>query len=342
SCPSGRLAVCTIAMNFTNRVCGRCVSLATSTLLVIASRPALAAGDTNALHLWKPVADEPYLQEVGEQIATTKPVTSVAVYNHEAYLVAGGVTKVLREGAVQDAAGAPKDVQRLRSLGGAVWAAAADGTYRFTGAAWERVSDQRFVDFCLHFRVVHAATRDELFRFDGGRFVSLKPADGYLSSDTTLVMEDFSQVLADPVQIGAVDRLASYSGTLYLLRPGGLALIEGKTFAPDVADWGALPSPVTRDMLAQGSRLYVSTDRGLGVLRGMALTTLRGADGLPYEDTTCLAEGFDGGLWIGTTRGAIRKTGDHYHYFGAHHWLPGDYVHDIAVADNAGYVATEA
>src|SRR5439155_7522865 len=157
-----------------------------------------------------------------------------------------------------------------------------------------------------------------------------------------LMMEDFSQVLADPVQIGPVDRLASYSGTLYLLRPGGLALIEGRTFVPDVADWGALPSPVTRDMLAQGSRLYVSTDRGLGVLRGMALTTLRGADGLPYEDTTCLAEGFDGDLWIGTTRGAIRKTGDHYHYFGAHHWLPGDYVHDIAVADKAVYVATEA
>src|SRR5204863_1187405 len=160
------------------------------------------------------------------------------------------------------------------------------------GAKWERVGEQPFVDFCLHLGATHAATRDELFRFDGGRFVSLKPADGYLSSDTTLMMEDFSQVLADPVEIGPVHRLASYSGTLYLLRPGGLALIEGRTFVPDVADWGTLPSPVTRVMLAQGSRLYAATDRGLAVLRGKALTTLRGADGLPYEVNTCLAAGF--------------------------------------------------
>jgi len=30
-------------------------------------------------------------------------------------------------------------------------------------------------------------------------------------------VEDFSQVLADPVEIGPVERIASYSGTLYLL-----------------------------------------------------------------------------------------------------------------------------
>src|SRR5262249_31443777 len=147
--------------------------------------------------------------------------------------------------------------------------------------------------------------------------------------------------LADPVEIGPVDHLASYSGTLYLLRRHELALLEGRTFVPDPVDWGALPSPVTRDMLAEGSRLYVATDRGLGVLRGMAMTTLRGTDGLPYEDTTCLAEGFDGDLWIGTTRGAIRKTEGEYHYFGAHLWLPGDYVHDIAVADQTAYIATD-
>src|SRR4029078_10091653 len=122
---------------------------------------------------------------------------------------------------------------------------------------------------------------------------------------------------------------------------GSLALIEGKTFVENPVDWGVLPSRGTRDLLALGSRLYVATDRGLGQLRGMALTSVRGADGLPYEDTTCLAEGFDGDLWIGTSRGAIRKTKDHYHYFGAQHWLPGDYVADIAVADRTVYIATD-
>jgi len=315
---------------------------AISMVLAAATPQAVAAGDTPGHHLWKPVADEPYLQEVGEQIATAKPVTSAAVYGHELHLVVGGVAQVLRDGVLQDSAGAPKDMRRLRSLGGALWAATADGAYRFTGTAWERVSDQPFVDFCLHLGQVHGATRGDLFRFDGGRFVNLKPTGGYRSTDSTVVMEDFSQILADPVEVGPVDRLASYSGTLYLLRPGGLALLEGKTFMPDPIDWGMLPSPVTRDLLAQGSRLYVATDRGVAVLRGMALTTLRGPDGLPYEDTTCLAAGFDGDLWIGTARGAIRQVGDEFQYFGAQHWLPGDYVRDIAVGDQAVYIATDA
>src|ERR1017187_9126874 len=163
-------------------------------------------------------------------------------------------------------------------------------------------------DFCLHLGQVHAATAEDLYRFEDGRWVSIKPATGYLSNDETLLAEDFTEVLADPVSISPVMRIASYSGTLYMLRPGNVALLDGPKFVPDTIDWGTLPSPVTRDMLALGSRIYVATDRGVGVLRGMAMTALCGADGLPFEDTTCLAEGFDGDLWIGTSTGAIRKV----------------------------------
>jgi hypothetical protein len=162
-----------------------------------------------------------------------------------------------------------------------------------------------------------------------------------LSNDTTVMQEDFTQVLSEPVAIGPITRIASYSGTLYLLRPGSLALLDGRTLVTDPVDWGTLPSPVTRDLLALGSRLSLATDRGLAQLRGMALTTLRGPDGLPYEDTTCLAEGFDGDLWIGTLRGAIRQTGSSFHYFGAQHWLPGDYVRDLAVDGRTVYIGTD-
>lgn len=291
--------------------------------------------------LWKPVTDEPYLQEIGEKIVTDKPVTSVAVYQDLAYVVVGGTLKILREGDFKDAPGAPAGISRLRSLGGALWATTDKGTFRFVADAWQHVDERTFTDACVHLGQVYVATRDNIFRFEGGKLVNIRPADGWLSTDTTLIAEDFTQVLADPVGIAPVHRIASYSGTLYLLRPGGLALLEGKTFVPDPVDWGTLPSPATRDMLSLGSRIYVATDRGVGVLRGMALTSLRGADGLPYEDTTCLAEGFDGDLWIGTSRGAIRKTGDDYHYFGAHHWLPGDQVRDIATGKRVVYIATD-
>jgi hypothetical protein len=309
-------------------------------VLAIPSEAAEIGGKTK--HLWKPVADEVYLQEAGEKIATAKPVTSVALYDGAIYAVVGGAIQIVREGALQEAADAPKGVRRLRSLDGALWAATDAGAYRFAGKAWEPVDKRAFVDFCLHLGQVYGATRDALYRYENGGFADIKPAGGYLSNDSTVVMEDFSQVLADPVEVGPVTRLASYSGTLYLLRPNGLALLDGKTVVPNPIDWGTLPSSVTRDMLALGSRLYIATDKGLAVLRGAAMTTLRGTDGLPYEDTTCLAEGFDGDLWIGTTRGAIRRVGDEWHYFGASHWLPGENVRDIAVGDRVVAIATDA
>jgi hypothetical protein len=296
--------------------------------------------------LWKPVADEVYLQEVGQKLKTDKPVTAVAVSKGEVYAVVGGRLCVVRAGALEDVANAPKSLSLLRAMKDALWCVAESGTYRLADGKWTRVTETRFVDLCMHGGSLYGATRDAVFRWDGttgpGAFVDIKPEGGYLSTDSTVIMEDGSQVLADPVLIGPIQRIASYSGTLYLLQPGRLALISGKTFVPEPVDWGQLVSENTRDLLVQGSRLYVATDRGLAVLRGMALTALRGTDGLPYEDATCLAAGFDDDLWIGTTRGAIRQVGDEYHYFGAHHWLPGDNVRDIAVGDRVVYIATDA
>ena len=291
--------------------------------------------------LWKPVADEVYLQEVNGKVTTDQPVLSLALYNDSLYAVVGGVVHVLQDDALVPVREAPKGVKGIHALGGALWVAAESGAYRFTGGAWEHVDQREFADFCVHLGVVYGATRDDVFRFENGAFVSVKPEGGYLSDDSTVVMADASQVLADPVDIGPVERIASYGGTLYVLRPGQLAVLDGPVVRREPIDWGALPSGNTRDMLALGSCLYITTDRGVAVLRGMAMTTLRGQDGLPYEDTTCLAEGFDGDLWIGTTTGAIRKLENEYHYFGAQHWLPADNVRDIAVGDRAVYIATD-
>lgn len=317
------------------------IGLTTALLAQDAAQRPSATPTGNTTRHWKPVADDVFLQEIGQKIPTDKPLTAVAVLGNSVYAVAGGVMKTLRDGALSDAPGAPAGVTRLRSLNQALWAAAADGTYRFAGERWERVAERPFQDFCVHLGQVHGATSDEIFRFEEGRFVSTKPADGYLQNDTTMIMEDGTQILTDPVEIGPIERIASYSETLYLLRPGSLALLEGRTLVENPVDWGALPSPVTRDLLTLGSRLCLATDRGVAVLRGMALTAWRGADGLPYEDTTCLAEGFDGDLWIGTTRGAVRKTGSDFHFFGAQRWLPNDSVRDIAVSGRAVYIATD-
>src|ERR1035437_5856376 len=247
------------------------ISLAAAPAPEVSRTPA----GTQTRRSWAPVADEVFLQEVGEKVVTDKPATALALRGDVAYVAVGGALKTLRGGVLVDAEGAPGGVKRLRSLDGALWAMAEQGTYRYAGNAWERVDERPFTDLCLHLGKVCGATREDLFRFEDGKFLNMRPAGGYLSTDTTLIREDFSQELADPVEIGPVERIASYSGTLYMLRPGKLALLEGKTFVPDVADWGAPPSPITRDLLPLGSRLYVTTYPGVGGVRGLAVRTLR-------------------------------------------------------------------
>ncbi|MBI4559423.1 MAG: hypothetical protein HY706_17690 [Candidatus Hydrogenedentes bacterium] len=287
------------------------------------------------------MADEVYLQEVGEKIGTEQPVIALAWYRDALYAVMDGNLYVVENGALERVSVAPKGIQKLEVLDDALWALTDSGVYRSAGDTWTNVHKQPFVDMCVHLGQVHGATRDDLFRFENGAFVNIKPEGGYQSSETTVIMEDGTQVLSEPVRVGPVDEIASYSGTLYILRRGQLSLIEGKTVLDETIDWGTLPSRNTRDMLARGGCLYVTTDRGVAVLRGMAMTTLDRNVRLPYEDTTCLAEGFEDDLWIGTTRGAIRKVGEQYHYFGAENWLPGDSVHAIVVHDRNVYVATD-
>lgn len=310
-------------------------------LCAAAFASASSAEAASGVHAQAAVEDTVYLQEVGEKLPTEAPVTSVAVLNGNLYAVMDGKVKVLNGTALDAAAHSPKKVLRLEALDGALWALADSGVHRFDGQNWTRVSDQPFIDLCMHLGAVHGATKDALFRYEDGAFVSTKPEGGYLSNDSTMLMEDGTQVLADPVEIGPITGIASYSGTMYLMRAGGIALIDRKTFIPEPIDWGAMPSDVTRDMLAQGSVLYVATDRGLAALRGMALTTLAGPQGLPFEDTTCLAQGFDGDVWVGTNRGAVRMTGGDFHFFGPNHWLPGAHVNSIAVGDHVVYVATD-
>jgi len=291
--------------------------------------------------LWEPVPDDVYLQEVARKVPTDAPVHSVALYDGSCYAAVNEIVYALNGDALEPVQAAPKRVRELKALDGALWARAQTGLYRFQGNRWTKMDDKEYVDLCMHLGAVHGATREEVFRLENGTFVSVQPEGGYLSSDITVVMEDGTQILADPVRLGPIEHIASYSGTLYVLRPGRLVLFDGRIVNEYVYDWGALPSRTTRDMLAIGSRLFVTTDRGLAVLRGAALTTLQGEDGLPYEDTTCLAEGFDGDLWIGTTTGAVRMLKNDWHYFGAYHWLPGDNVHDIAVGDKVVYIGTD-
>lgn len=291
--------------------------------------------------LWTPVEDKVFLQEISQKIPTDHPVKSIAHFKDDIFFVMEGQIYKHRQQSYSLLPSSPSDVKRLLNMDNILWALSDTGLYRWNGQTWQKSLDQDIVDMCLHNGAIHAASREAIFRLQANKWIDIKPEGGYHSSDVTVTMADGSQVLSDPVRLGPVHRIDSYSGTLYVLRPGKIVLLDGPVVEQDGIDWGTLPSPNTFDMQALGSRLFVSTDRGLGVLRGAALKTIKGTDGLPYEETTCLARGFDNDLWIGTTTGAVRMLEDDWHYFGPYRWLPENFVHDISVVNKSVAIATD-
>jgi hypothetical protein len=282
---------------------------------------------------WKPVSDDVYLQETALKIPTSLPVTGVGIYKNECFVIVDEKIQKLTDRTLSAIKGGPASVKRLKSIDGALWALTGTGTFKYGGKGWVKTDELVMVDMCMHHGVLHAATTEEIFKLENGKFISIKPKDGYYSSDITMLMEDGSQLHADPVRLGPIDRIQSYAGTLHVLRPGELVQFDGKIVNTDFIDWGRLPSNTTRDMVSIGSRLMITTDRGLAELRGATMNVIKGSDGLPVENTTCLQQGFDTDLWIGTTRGAVRMLDDEWQFFGAHHWLPDNHVNDIAVGD---------
>ena len=301
--------------------------------------------------LYESVADDMYLQESPEKIATASPVTALAVDGETVYAVLAGKLHQLEGNELKDSelkgrelrevGGMPEGIRRLRVVDGRFFMTTSKAVFLLEQGKATSVFDQPMVDICLHQGDVYGATATDIYRLENDKFVNSKPKTGWLTTNTTMIMADGSQVLASPIEIRPVRRIASYNDTLYVLRQQGLGLIEGDVFNKEHVEWGMPPSANTRDMLTLGSRIYMATDRGLAVLSGTAIAQLTGKEGLPYEDTTCLAKGFDRDLWIGTTAGAIRKVGDDSHFFGANHWLPGDHVHDILVHGKNVYVATD-
>jgi hypothetical protein len=290
---------------------------------------------------WQPIQDDVYLQESAHKITADRAITGVGVQGEACYVIIDSRIYAVQDEQFVEEKSSPEKVERLISIDDKLWALSANGLYILDGRKWKKVDDRTYVDMCIHLGALHAATREEIFIMRGDKFVSIKPEGGYYNSDITMLMEDGTQLHADPVRLGPIDRIASYAGTLHVLRPGKLIQFDGKVVNDDFIDWGELPSRTTRDLLSFGSKLYITTDRGLAELRGAAMDKIKGEDGLPVENTTSLTRGFENDLWIGTKRGAVRKVGDDWQYFGADHWLPNNVVHDIAVSEHKVFIATD-
>lgn len=300
--------------------------LVAALLAGIGSRPA-ALADPPTPRDSQTVRDDVYLQEIGRQIASQTSLSSVAVLGNEVFVGSSEGLLRLEADRLAPVPGLSAPIVRLLTIQNALWAVTNEGLYRYRDSAWQQVSKERVTDVTEHLGQVIASSERRLWRIEGDALLPLIDAESPFP----------------------ITRIVSHCETLYVHGPGRLTYFAGDRIGDlnvygwpsDKAwDWGALPSVNTRDALSQGSKLFIATDRGVAVLRGMLLTTIRGEQGLCFEDVTCLAKGFDDDLWIGTSRGAIRMTGDEFHYFAGRRWLPDEQVNAIAVSDRAAYVAT--
>jgi len=271
--------------------------------------------------LWAPVADEVYLQEVSSHIETGRVLNTAAVYDGKAY--AGDETGLyVVEGKQLKRVDVPASgVTQLNTLANALWAASRNGLWKHDGADWTAVTDRPVADMCLHNGQVVLASGTALYTVDG-------------NAVTPITKEGSGTLLG----------VASYGGTVYVHDGKRVGLLQrGRIVFEEITDWGALERGCTvRDIMSYGSRLYVATDEGLGLLRGMTWYHIFGEGGLCYEDTTCIARGFDRDIWIGATRGAIRNVNGEYQFFGYPRWIPNDKVNAVACSEDTVYIATDS
>lgn len=270
---------------------------------------------------WNPIEDDIYLQEVSLRIKTEEPVLCVALLKDKLYVSTASGVSVLRNEELIPVENVTTSFQKMAVLQETLWGIGEKEIWNFSGETWNKAADISASGICLHLGKVIVSSGSHLYEING----------------------------SEPVQIDKKGRdipilgIVSHNETLYVRHSRGLGIFLDDEFQYfHVQDWGHLPlGSETTDQLSLGNQLLVSTNKGIGILRGMSWHPLTGNEGLCYEDVTCLAPGFNRDYWIGTSRGAIRAVDGEYHYFGYERWIPNDKVNDIACGNNTAYIATD-
>ena len=273
------------------------------------------------------IPDAPYLQEAGWTVPSEVALTAVVAHSGEVLVGTARGVIALKDRHWEPDTGMTQAVQRLVVARDQIWAIGVPGLWVREARLWRQISTSPVSDVQEFRGEVLASVGSRLLRVQGHALESFSEAKARFEIQRLVAHQDLIYVVGS-------GRISPYSRGRF----GGE---DAYTWPSDLGwDWGTLPSKTTRDALSHGSALVVATDRGLGVLRGMSMTSVRGEQGLPFEDTLCLAAGFTNDLWIGTSRGAIRQVGGQFDYFSGRRWLPDERVSAIAVAGQTVYLAT--
>lgn len=142
----------------------------------------------------------------------------------------------------------------------------------------------------------------------------------------------------------AVRGVAEHGGEVAVAADSGLYLGDGRTWRMALPRQGEVcwaPVDVRAVAYDASGALWFAAPQGVGCrVSAEEWKLFTGADGLPFNDFTCMAAG-PKGIWFGTTNGAIQYRDGSWAFRQGRRWLIDNHVRDIAVdAEGNAWIAT--
>ena len=179
--------------------------------------------------------------------------------------------------------------------------------------------------------------------WDGARWSAVdKPAS--FPPEVHVQVNAYPELAAVAGGAGTVRALASHDGEVVAAAESGLYCSDGKRWTLALPRQGGVrwaPLDLRAVVYDTDGHVWFACPQGVGYrVKGDEWRLFTGADGLPFNDFTCMAAG-PKGVWFGTTNGAIHFANGDFEYRQGRRWLIDNRVCDVAVAaDGSAWFAT--
>lgn len=192
--------------------------------------------------------------------------------------------------------------------------------------------------------VVVALTAQGAADFDGEKWKPIATDDAMSPPEVKLderQMATLQECAGAGVDVRAV---AEHEGELAVAADTGLYVGDGHTWRMALPRQGTMrwaPIDIYAVAYDESGRLWFAAPQGVGRrISDDDWTLFTGAEGLPYNDFTCMATG-PKGVWFGTTNGAILYRDGAWAFRQGRRWLLDNRVRDIVVdAEGNAWLAT--
>lgn len=118
-------------------------SLSLITVLALLSIVSVACASDHPALTTQTVSDAVYLQEVGRQVASSIPLTSIAVFKDQVFAGSSQGLLLLADDRLVPVGEVAEPIQRLVTTDDSLWAITSHGLYRYQ-ATWTKISDDQF------------------------------------------------------------------------------------------------------------------------------------------------------------------------------------------------------